>query len=58
VVLVGLHYIRNLSFFVYSCHICIISQQLDVDRPGYKANNKFNTNHGALTLGVGYSFGL
>ena len=26
--MVDLHYIRNLSFFVYSCHICIISQQV------------------------------
>jgi len=24
--LVDLHYIRNLSFFIYACHICIISQ--------------------------------
>ena len=31
VVLVGLHYIRNLSFFLLFCHICIVPRQYTED---------------------------
>ena len=47
------NFVTDLSYNVNS-----LRTKLDVDLPGYKANSKFNTNHGALTLGVGYSFGL
>ena len=47
------NFVTDLSYNINS-----LKTKLDVDLPGYKANNKFNTNHGALTLSVGYSFGL
>ena len=47
------NFVTDLSYNINS-----LKTKLDVDLPGYKANSKFNTNHGALTLGVGYSFGL
>ena len=47
------NFVTDLSYNVNT-----MKTKYSVNIPGYKRNSKFNTNHGALTLSVGYSFGL
>ena len=52
----GLQYKNFVADLSYNVNT--MKTKYSVDIPGYKRNSKFNTNHGALTLSVGYSFGL
>ena len=47
------NFVTDLSYNVNT-----MKTKYSVNIPGYTRNSKFNTNHGALTLSVGYSFGF
>ena len=52
----GLQYKNFVADLSYN--INTMKTKYSFNMPGYKEEGKFNTNHGTLTLGVGYSFGL
>ena len=47
------NFVADLSYNVNT-----MKTKYSFNMPGYKEEGKFNTNHGTLTLGVGYSFGF
>jgi len=52
----GLQYKNFVADLSYNVNT--MKTKYNFNRPGYKEEGKFNTNHGTLTLGVGYSFGF
>lgn len=52
----GLQYKNFVADLSYNVNT--MKTKYSFNMPGYKEEGKFNTNHGTLTLGVGYSFGL
>ena len=52
----GLQYKNFVADLSYNVNT--MKTKYNLNRPGYKEEDKFNTNHGTLTLGVGYSFGF
>ena len=52
----GLQYKNFVADLSYNVNT--MKTKYSFNRPGYKEEGKFNTNHGTLTLGVGYSFGF
>ena len=52
----GLQYINFVADLSYNVNT--MKTKYSFNMPGYKEEGKFNTNHGTLTLGVGYSFGF
>ena len=52
----GLQYKNFVADLSYNVNT--MRTKYNFNRPGYKEEGKFNTNHGTLTLGVGYSFGF
>lgn len=52
----GLQYKNFIADLSYNVNT--MKTKYNFNRPGYKEEGKFNTNHGTLTLGVGYSFGF
>ena len=52
----GLQYKNFVADLSYN--INTMKTKYSFNMPGYKEEGKFNTNHGTLTLGVGYSFGF
>ena len=52
----GLQYKNFVADLSYNVNT--MKTKYNFNRPGYKEEDKFNTNHGTLTLGVGYSFGF
>lgn len=52
----GLQYKNFVADLSYNVNT--MKTKYSVNIPGYTRNSKFNTNHGALTLSVGYSFGF
>ena len=52
----GLQYKNFVADLSYNVNT--MKTKYSFNMPGYKEEGKFNTNHGTLTLGVGYSFGF
>mgnify|MGYP000011941922 FL=1 len=52
----GLQYKNFVADLSYNVNT--MRTKYNFNMPGYKEEGKFNTNHGTLTLGVGYSFGF
>ena len=52
----GLQYKNFVADLSYNVNT--MKTKYNLNKPGYKEEDKFNTNHGTLTLGVGYSFGF
>ena len=52
----GLQYKNFVADLSYNVNT--MKTKYNFNMPGYKEEGKFNTNHGTLTLGVGYSFGF
>ena len=52
----GLEYNNFVADLSYNVNT--MKTKYSFNMPGYKEEGKFNTNHGTLTLGVGYSFGF
>ena len=52
----GLQYKKFVADLSYNVNT--MKTKYSFNMPGYKEEGKFNTNHGTLTLGVGYSFGF
>ena len=52
----GLQYKNFVADLSYNVNT--MKTKYNFNTPGYREQGKFNTNHGTLTLGVGYSFGF